>query len=244
MGMDLWRKGVPSIGETFPRRFTHKRSTGGIGTGIYNFRTESAAIRNANDQRFRSGDEVYRLENAVERPIQPQTEEATRILNYFSRKLALIVWSVHTDQVTWERVEERGSHLSLTLTGGLGGSPRVDDGSDWLGADLITLLGDTPELREKYSYDSDALVEDGIAAAKETYRALDGRWHVHEPQPLNLLLYPDFDGVCPYEDAGGDSGAWGCVILLERIQECVPGDYSYNDRIDAETLNACWGGSV
>lgn len=241
MGVDLWRKGEPSIGETWPRRFSHGRSTGGIGTGIYAFRTESAARRNANDDRFRD-DGVFRLQNALERPIQPRTRDATETLNDFSRKLSLMAYSVYRDQITWERIEERGAHLSLTLTGGLGGDPRVGDGGDWLGSDLITLLGDTPELREQYGYDSDALAEAGIRAAKAAYNTLGGTWGGHQPQPLNHLLYPDFDGVYPYESAGGDSGQWGCVILVERVQECVNREFEFNDRVDAATLNGCWGG--
>jgi len=242
MTMDLWRKGVPSIGETWPRRFYARRSTGGLGSGIYTFRTESAAKRNANDRRFSPGD-VFHLQNAVENPIQPRTEEATQLLNDFSRKLSLVASDVRRDRVTWERVEEQGSYLRLTLTGGLSGDPRVDDGNDSLGSDIITLLGDTPELRAKYGYDSDAFVQAAIQATKAANRNIDRGRNSHGSQPLNHLLYPDYDGVCPHEGAGGDKGQWGCVMLLERIQECVNRSLSYSDEVAAETLNTCFGGT-
>jgi hypothetical protein len=239
--MELWRKGVPSIGETWPRRFHFRRSTGGLGAGVYTFRTESAATRNNEDRRFGSS-EIYRLENAVENPIQPRTRDATQLLNDFSRKLALVAAEVRSGEVSWEYVEERGASLRLTLTGGFGGQPRVDDGNDSLGHDIIPLLGDIPELRETWGYDSDGFVQDAIQAAKAANRDIDRGRNSHGTQPLNHLLYPEYDGVCPHEGAGGDSGKWGCVVLLERVQECVDREFTYSDEIEAATLNDCFGG--
>jgi len=252
-GMDLWRVGVPSIGETWPKRFKHTRSTGGIGTGVYAFRDEQPARDNvARKPEGASGTEVFRLRNALQNPIQPTTEEATRVLNQLGRRMSLIAFEMGRDEevkrgrnMTWREVFDRGGYLSLTLHGGLGGDPRIGEGSSRLNKDFITLLGDTPELREKYGYSGDELAKDALEATKQALEDAQSKdnWMMGRDgiQPMNYLLWPEFDGVAPKDGAGGNTGQFGCLILIEKIKQCVPGrDLGYNDRIDADVLNDCF----
>lgn len=250
-GLDLWRVGVPSIGETWPRRFKHIRSTGGIGTGVYAFRDEEPARQNvAGKPDDAANTDVFHLRNALKNPIQPVSKEATEILNRLGRRMSIIAFEMSRDEprgrdMTWGEVFDRGGFLSLTVHGGLGGDPRIGEGSSRLGRNFIDLLGDTPELREKYGYSSEELAEDALRATKQALEDSDveagSLFDRDSVQPMNYLLWPEFDGVAPKDGAGGNMGKFGCLILIERIRQCVPSrDLGYNDRIDAGLLNDCF----
>ena len=86
--MDLYRVGVPSIGEAWGRRFNYSRSSGGLGTGVYAFRDRPAA--ESNITRSSPDAELYVLENALENPIQPLTRDATDALARVSRYMDLL----------------------------------------------------------------------------------------------------------------------------------------------------------
>jgi len=240
--IDYWRVGVPSIGETWPRRFSHGRSTGGIGTGIYAFRDREAAERNVANKPPEAKSEIFEIRNAVENPIQPTTIESTELLNRLGRRMALVAHGVAAGQADWDRVFERGEFLGVDITGGIGGDPRIDDGGKAFSSDFISLLGGIPELNEKYRYDTSELAMDALRATKEALEAVDGDARFSEgPQPLNYLLWPEFDGVAPKDGAGGNIGKFGCNILIERVQECVTDrELEYNSRIEADVLNRCF----
>lgn len=252
-GMDLWRVGTPTIGETWPKRFKHTRSTGGIGTGVYAFRDEQPARENVARKPEGAGNtEVFHLRNALKNPIQPTTEEATRLLNQLGRRMSLVAFEMGRDEdttrgkdMTWDEVFERGDFLSLTVHGGLGGDPRIGEGGSYFMRDSLDLLDGIPKLREKYGYSGDELAQDALEATKQALEDAQSKdnWMMGRDgvQPMNYLLWPEFDGVAPKDGAGGNTGQWGCVILIERIRQCVPGrELGFNDAIDADVLNDCF----
>jgi hypothetical protein len=226
--MDLFRAGVPSIGEVYRYRWSSNRGTGGLGTGVYCFRTAPAARENI-DQTSPDRD-FYAIRNAVENPIQPTSFEATRSLNRLSRQMDLLRSNGALDMV---REEGETVNVSLGSRGGIGSGPS-------LGNVAWKVLLDTPALREKYGYDSEAFVMDFVDATEEAAANTGGFQDPTGSQPLNYLLWPDFDGVAPTSDAGGDDGTYGCVILKERIDACVDRETEQGEQVPAERLNDCF----
>jgi len=239
---DLWRVGVPSIGETWPRRFSYSRSTGGLGTGVYAFRSENAAVSNVANKPDDAKKEIFHLRNAVENPLQPQSIDAVEALNRLSRRMGLVARKVAAGQESWNYVFEQGEFLSLSLHGGIGGDARIGSGSDSMGRGLLDLLLDTPQLKDVYGLSTEDLAQDALIAAKRAYEANNRKEFGGEvSQPLNHLLWPHFDGIVPPSGAGGDRGMWGCCIFIERIEKCVPDrELEYPDQIDADVLNSCF----
>lgn len=237
--LTLYRVGQPSIGEVWGERFSHGRSTGGIGTGVYAFRDEQGAKRNVS--RMGHDKDIHELTAALDNPIQPGTEDATYSLNKLSRAVSLTVAEVDRGNVTWDRVFEQGELLSFTLSGGLTGSPRVDDGSNTLGSVAREVLFNTPELQEEYSYSTEDFVGDFLQAARAASEARGDVWDPTAVQPLNKLLWPDYDGFAPRDGAGGNSGQWGCVIFKEKIDQCVGRETEGHETVEADVLRGCWG---
>ncbi len=237
MSLDLYRVGEPSIGETWPRRFNHSRSTGGLGAGVYAFRDEWAAKSNTEDMDHR-GDVVH-LPDALENPVQPKTREATDALNKLSRKMSLVYSSVDGDEWTWDRVFEQGRFLRVSLTGGLGGDPGLGEGSA-ISEDALDILFSTPELQAMFGYDTDDFIESFLRATKEADERVDDRRDESAVQPINVLLSDRYDGIAPLDGAGGNTGYHGCVIFKEKIDRCVGKTTSYAEQVDTETLINCF----
>lgn len=239
MAVDLWRKGVPSIGETYGTRWTSNRSTGGLGTGVYAFVSEEAARQNVE---ARDDDtEVYRLLDACERPLRPRNRGATVALNRLSRNLDRAV-----------RAAYRGETTKATLLGlphiqrprGWAGKPQpvvTDRGGTSLRGLAREVYVSTPELAAEF-VDAEAF---GVAMVEGAFEALaelknaSGRTAV---QPINKALYPRYDGVVPTTEAGGADGQFGCVIFKERIDRCAGegSNLAEFDTISASVLNRCF----
>lgn len=240
--MGLYRVGVPSIGETWPSRFSRRRSTGGLGSGVYAFRDRWAA--KSNESGAGTNDGLFVLENAVENPIQPATRDATDSLVRLSRVLSMLAERARLDAedaITWERAFERGEFLSYSLTGGLGGTPGFGSGRS-ISSIAREVLFNTPELRDRYGYDTDEFVDDALRAAKQALERLSSGsfWQQAGVQPINVLLYPEYDGVCPLDGAGGNTGMHGCVVFKERIDACVGHTTDTFEEIPARLLNNCF----
>lgn len=214
--LTLYRVGKPSIGEVWPERYSWSRSTGGIGTGVYMFRDESAATGNI--ERVSPEKDLYVFEDALENPIQPRTQEATDALNRCGRVMALLASRVDTDQMTFDEAREKGAMLRFSFSsfGGVGfGS------GDALSKPFRNVLFDTPELRDAYGYGTEEFVMDGIDAAEAALNDTEGTFDRTSVQPMNKLLYPEHDGVAPVDGAGGNIGQYGCVIFKEVIDSAV-----------------------
>lgn len=235
--LDLWRVGVPSIGETWPKRWNFSRSTGGLGTGVYAFRDEWAAKRNTSTQPHEK--DIHHLRGALQKPLTLTSLDVTDNLNRLSRMVALVAREERRGNITWERALERGRFLNVSVTGGLGGSPRVGDGRP-LSDSARPVLFDTPDLRERWGWDVDEFVEDFLRAAQEAQQTVEDIRSPNASQPLNHLLWPTFDGVAPLDGAGGNSGKWGCVVFKERIDACVGRETETFEQVSAGTLNTCW----
>lgn len=246
--LTLYRVGDPSIGETWPRRFRHTRSTGGLGSGIFAFRDRSAAKRNESGEWTNDG--LFELRDALSSPIQPRTRDATDNLVRLSRALALLSKQVNRTDYTFEDAKTtfRESGLLLyTLTGSLGGDPGVgtDDASTSYGSTARDVLFNTPELRERYGFDTDEFVLDAIEATGRAHeRALAAERRYYDaavPQPINELLWPDYDGVAPLDGAGGNMGMHGCLVFKQKVDQCLGRTTESKETVSAERLNACWG---
>ena len=238
----LYRVGDPSIGEAWPARFRFNRSTGGLGTGVYAFREESAAKRNEGEEWTNDG--VFEIPNAITSPVQPTTEDATESLVRLSRVMVLMVREVRAGEYTFD--EARGGDFTyFNLTGGLFGDPQMGDFNDTPLRELLReAIWDTPELRAKYGYDQDEPRMDVIDAAEEAKRRVESSseawWQSSGVQPINVWLYPEFDGVAPLAGAGGNTGQYGCVVFKERVDECVGRETKSNETVSAEKLVSCW----
>jgi hypothetical protein len=235
--VDLYRVGTPSVEETWGGRWNGYRSTGGLGTGIYAYRTQAAADSNTAKPGY--PDEVLVLENAVENPIQPATFEATRALNDLSRKLALVAESVRNGAMTWEEAADRADTLTASISSFGPTEMGVGNGS-YISSDAHTVLLHTTELRSEYGLDDVEFVREAIratrAAAERPQNGSGGR----RPQPLNELLWPSYDGVAPHSGAGGDDGTYGCCILKQRVDECIGSVTRNSQEIPANRLNQCF----
>ena len=231
--LTLYRVGKPSIGEVWPKRYGWSRSTGGIGTGGYAFRDESAATGNI--ERVSPDKDLYVFEDALENPIQPRTQEATDALNRCGRVMALLASRVKADQITFAEARERGEMLRFSL----GGFDGEGFGSgEALSKPFRNVLFDTPELRDAYGYDIEGFALDGIDAAEAALNDTEGPFDATSVQPMNKLLYPEHDGVAPVDGAGGNIGQYGCVIFKEVIDKAVGRVTESFDEIEPSELQA------
>jgi hypothetical protein len=215
--MDLYRVGVPSIGEVYKARFTWNRGTGGIGTGVYAFRDEWAATSNISNS---SPDkQLYVLDDILSNPIQPSTLDATMDLHRLSTFMSYLSVRDASGEYSYEEALEnadslRGSKPTGWGEGGFGSG-------ESLGSLAFTILLQTPQLRDSYGLDEEAFLRAFIEATREAGRMLDTGPPRSTVQPVNVLLYPEFDGVAPLEGAGGDTGKWGCVVFKQVIDQMV-----------------------
>lgn len=233
--MNLYRVGTPSIGETWPRRFSYTRGSGGLGTGVYAFRDRDAAEQNI--ERTSPDKQLIVLRNAVENPIQPRTPDATKDLVRLSRAMDLLRRENGRGSYTYDDALNTRAQ-TVAITDGFGVEAGWGNGSRFVSSFAREVLFNTPELRSRYGYDEDEFVEDFVRATREAENEVSGRRG--NTQPINHLLYPEFDGVAPVDGAGGNTGRDGCVIFLERVEKCVDRDLEYNDRVRPGVLNACF----
>lgn len=218
LGETLYRVGTPSIGETYGRRYNANRGSGGLGTGVYAFTTREAAESNVSNT---SPDkEVFVIRNALVTPIRPADFQTTVALNDTSQEAARVISRVRDGQSTY--AEEKENPTSR------------------MRRKARSVLFDTPELRDRYGFDTEQFVGDWIEAAQTADQLQQEATGQTAVQPINLLLYPEFDGVYPRGEAG-ESGTYGAVIFKERVDACVGRNTERSEEVPAETLNDCFG---
>ena len=216
-GVSLYRVGTPSIGETFGRRYNAGRDSGGLGTGVYAFTSREAAEGNVDNT---SPDkQVYELRNALENPIRPADFQTTVALNATSREAVRAIARVRNGETTYAEEKENP-------TSRMKGKSR-------------SVLFDTPQLRDRFGFDTDAFVDAWIEAAQTADMAQREETAQTSVQPINLLLYPTFDGVAPRGEAGR-SGTYGAVIFKEKVDDCVGRETERSEEIPASVLNDCF----
>lgn len=216
-GTTLYRVGTPSIGETFGMRFNRARDTGGLGTGVYAFTTREAADQNV--ERTSPDREVFELYNAVENPVSPSTFQATVKLNDMSVEAVRLIHRVRSGDTTYDEARES--------------PPRRMDRK------AFGVLLNTPQFRPEFGLDDDRFVRAWIDACESADNAQDSRDSRTATQPINHLLWPEFDGVTPRGEAG-ESGTYGAVILKERVDGCAGYETSFGEQIEASVLNECF----
>lgn len=234
--MNLYRVGTPSVGETWLARFSYSRASGGLGTGVYAFRDREAAEQNI--ESTSPDKQLIVLRNALQNPIQPRTPDATTGLVRLSRAMDRLRVDNSSGEYTYEDALNDPT-ATVAFKSGIG----VEQagwgyGSRFVSSYARDALFDTPELRSRYGYDEDEFLEDFIEATREAEREASGSRG--NTQPINHLLYPEFDGVAPTDGAGGNTGRDGCVVFLERVEKCVDRDLEYADQVPPGVLNACW----
>ena len=216
LGETLYRVGVPSIGETWGRRWNSSRGSGGLGTGVYAFTTREAAEDNVS--RPDDDREVFVLENALSNPVRPADFQTTVALNDLGREMARVTGRVRSGESTFESERaEPDTRLRRKARG---------------------VLFDTPELRGPFGFDTDQFVSAAIDAAEEAAANRDSLESRTATQPMNTLLYPDFDGVYPRGEAG-ESGTYGAVIFKEKVDDCLGRVTTEGEEIEASVLNRC-----
>jgi hypothetical protein len=225
--MDLYRVGVPSIGEVYKDRFTYARNTGGLGTGVYAFREKWPASQNINV--YSPDRELYVLEDILESPIQPTTLDATVALHDLSTYMDFLAVYDDMGMFTFDDALEagdtlRGSKPKLFGETGFGTGKR-------LASLASTILIHTPQLRPSYGFDSAALLRDFIQATRTAVRMAEESLGETAVQPVNVLLHPEHDGVAPLAGAGGNSGTWGCVVFKEVVDDIVGRETTSFERV-------------
>lgn len=234
--MHLYRVGTPSIGEVWPRRFDYGRSSGGLGTGVYAFRDREAAEQNI--ERSSPDKQLIVLRNALQNPVQPGSLDGTEELVRLSRYMALLAAEVRNGENTFADAIRNADSLRASF-GGIGRETGFGEGSS-LSVRAQRVLLDVPELGGKYEYESEPFIRDFIQATKTAEQARSGTIDPTASQPINYLLYPEFDGVAPRDGAGGNTGKHGCVIFKERIDDCVGRETESFEEIPPGVVNACW----
>ena len=237
--MHLYRVGTPSIGEVWPRRFDYGRSSGGLGTGVYAFRDREAAEQNI--ERSSPDKQLIVLRNALQNPVQPESLDGTEELVRLSRYMALLAAEVRNGENTFADAVRNADSLRASF-GGIGRETGFGEGSS-LSVRAQRVLLDVPELGGKYEYETEPFLRDFIQATKTAEQARSGLSDPTSVQPINYLLYPEFDGVAPRDGAGGNTGKHGCVIFKERVDDCVGRETESFESIAPGVLNACWSGS-
>ena len=236
--LDLYRVGTPSIGEVWPRRFDFGRSSGGLGTGVYAFRDREAAEKNI--ENTSPDKELVVLRNALENPVQPGALSGTEALVKLSRYMALLAAETRNGKNSFADAMREADSLRASF-GGIGREVGFGEGES-LSVLAQRVLLDTPELRVRYDYDTEPFLRDFIQATKTAEQSLSGLSDPAGTQPINYLLYPEFDGVCPRDAAGGNTGKHGCVVFKERVDDCVGRETESFEEVPADVLNACWSG--
>ncbi len=235
--MDLYRVGEPTIGEVWRARFSYGRGSGGLGAGVYAFRDRSAAEDNI--ENTSPDKELIVLENALSNPIQPGTRDATDALVELSRYMDLLYTTDNSGEFTFEEAIDRGDSLRGSLKSTFGREIGFGSG-DALSPKAQTVLLDTPELRTRYEYEPEPFLLDFIRATRRAAQAdlstIDGT----AVQPINELLYPDFDGVAPRAGAGGNTGRHGCVVFKQKVDDCVGRETESFETVPATALNRCF----
>lgn len=217
MAMDLYRVGVPSVGEVYKTRFSWNRGTGGIGTGVYAFRDERAATENISSS---SPDkQLYVLDDILDNPIQPSTLDATENIHKLSTYMAYLAVRDDMGEYTYEEALENADSLRARKPGGFG--PDGFGSGESLGSLAFRVLLSTPQLRNEYGVDEESFLRDFIEATRKAERMYNEGPPRTAVQPINVLLYPEFDGVAPQDGAGGNTGLWGCVVFKQVIDEMV-----------------------
>lgn len=234
--LDLYRVGTPSIGEVWPRRFDFGRSSGGLGTGVYAFRDREAAEKNI--ENTSPDKQVVVLRNALQNAVQPGTLDGTEELVRLSRYMALLAAEVRNGENTFADAIENADSLRASF-GGIGRETGFGEGSS-LSVRAQRVLLDTPELGAKYEYSPEPFLRDFIQATKTAEQARSGLSDPTSVQPINYLLYPEFDGVAPRDGAGGNTGKHGCVVFKERIDDCVGRSTESFEQVSPDALNACF----
>jgi hypothetical protein len=240
--MDLYRVGEPSIGEVWKRRFTFSRGSGGLGTGVYAFRDREAAEENI--ERSSPDSELFVLEGALTDPIQPRTREATDVLVKLSRYMDLLSEQNSAGQYTYDEAldeiaGDRGG-LRAELSSSFSREQGFGDGES-LSLLANKVLLNVPELGNEYGFDTQPFLRDFVEATREAESLFEGRTDPTAVQPINVLLYPEYDGVCPVDGAGGNSGRHGCVVFKQKIDECVGRETESFDTVAVTALNRCFG---
>lgn len=256
--MDLYRVGTPSIGEVWLRRFQSNRSTGGLGTGVYAFRDRIPAEENVGVQR--GGKDVFEMQNALENPLEITSLSATEKLVRVSRALSMFAERVIANPPDYDdaiREIRDGSFLNVNPLGGIGtprGFPRHVSFAGELGDSEVLWGSEEVDRRDSlqsmvrevlsdtFSFsilDAEDFTVELIEATREAERRADQNPDA-AVQPINIALYPEYDGIAPRNDAGGNTGKHGCVIFKQKIDECVGRETEQRERIDAQALNDCF----
>lgn len=235
--MDLYRVGKPRVSECLLSRWEYHRGTGGLGTGVYAFRTQQGA--EANIESARHDKSMYVLSGALSNPVQPTTVGATRSLNALSRQADLLVVLAGKDCLDLDDVRADPGQYRVSLSSAYDDCEKLGHG-DYITDHATTVLLHTPELKDEYAMDGEAMVADLLDAAEDARGRCGGRKDRTCVQPINLWLGDDFDGVAPHSSAAGDVGAHGCCIFKRKIDQCVGRETEQFEEIPADKLNECF----
>lgn len=228
--MDLYRVGEPVITEMWRESWTNDRDTGGLGTGVYAFRERWAAKQYIS--RSRPDDDLFVLHDALESPIQPTTNDATESLNRLSRLFGFLYGENEYLEYTYAQAREEADDLKARRRGFFGQEPGFGKGES-LNKLAREVLRYTPELEESYGTDTAAFLTDFVDATEEAASELEpAQFTLTGLQPINKLLYPDFDGVAPLDGAGGNSSKHGCVVFKQRVDQVLGEDADTHAELD------------
>lgn len=242
----LYRVGEPSIGETYVNRWSYTRSSGALGTGVYAFVTRESAEANLNRLHSDGGRSLHVIKNALRKPLVIDNFEGLVALNKFCRdadfaSTMLLLGEFSSDELPTRRGVDG---LMVDRLGGFGrqNSPSVGEGR---GTDIVDRARDvqraipqlarvgTPErLATEFITRGRNLRERRKELPQDRKRAVN--------QPLNDIFYPQFDGIYPTPDSGGDNGTWGACIWKQRVEECVEKELSSFETVESSVLNVCF----
>jgi hypothetical protein len=244
----LYRVGKPRITETWIGRYNHNRGTGGLGTGVYAYATKAGAT-NDSDSHAAGGDQpVITLRDALADPLVITGPDRAPVrVNYFSRALSYIGQRQRNDPDYVERLRRETMPDDPDDPGVLVFPQRKFEPhmperlAKYLSDHIHTMSLMLPTDGPWGAHDMIGVWETALdaceSAARDCVDSDDGC-----SQPINHLLYPEYDGWYFTSHARGDSNTYGCVILKERIDECLGRHTGEGEVLDPEELNACFMG--
>lgn len=240
-GKTLYRVGTPRISDTWQSSFTASRGSGGLGTGVYAYasesgaRTDTSAVANP-DRRDRIPQPVIALRGALRNPlVLSSRQDGPGIcfdVNYASQFLSLLASNPDDIEAYRGRADSgdpvRSAYEDLR-------TDNLREAAEGFESWTRGQREDTFLPRDVDGWETRLLDACEEAARQQGER--EG-W----VQPINFALRGVYDGLYPVAENGGDSNRWGAVVFKRKVDRCVGRETVNNEEVDPDVLNDCFAG--
>ena len=238
----VYRVGDIVLTEVWIRSFSIDRGSGGLGTGLYAYATPGGVeAAQANDIAGAASDDVYELPGILENPLfvgkhlNGRDRKYTHRVHDFAGILSVIARREAASSGYIDNFPEEEADLAALShkTSEWVNKPEGTFGRQDPVTDLYNAVSQVSRLLGEGAQET---YERALAACREAARqdidVVDGSML----QPLNFMLYPEYDGLYPAPSAGGDSNKWGVCVFKQRIDDLLGRDVPVEEPIAPSAL--------